>query len=212
MFAFGIEGTYERIVYGEIQWNSLILNMTIPPILMVVVSFFIRTPDKENSKRILSAIKAVLYSENPRLGQPLVVAKAKDTRKPILHGIFTLLWFLAFALSFGGIISILTMLHFNPVSQGIFIFFLAIVSFLAYRISLVADIYRVGEKQDLLTPVVDFLFMPVVRVGQRLTQSISQINVLLFIFDFIIETPFKIIFGFFEQWFRFLHDKREEIG
>lgn len=212
VFAFGIEGTYERIVYGEIQWSSLILNMTIPPILMVVVSFFIRTPDKENSKRILSAIKSVLYSENPRLGQPLVVTKAKDTRKPILHGIFSLLWFLAFALSFGGIMSVLTMLHFNPVSQGIFIFFLAIVSFLTYRISLVANIYRVGDKQGLLTPVVDFLFMPVVRVGQRLTQSISQINVLLFVFDFIIETPFKIIFGFFEQWFRFLHDKREEIG
>ncbi|MEN9407623.1 MAG: hypothetical protein RLZZ455_839 [Candidatus Parcubacteria bacterium] len=212
VFAFGIEGTYERIFYGGIQWSSLLLNMTIPPLLMIIVSLFIRTPDKENSRRILSAIKEVLYSENPRLGQPLVVKKAKDARKPILHGIFTLLWFLAFALSFGGIMSVLTLLHFNPVSQGIFIFFLAIVSFLSYRISLVANLYRVGEKQGLLTPVVDFLFMPVVRVGQRLTQSISQINFLLFIFDFIIETPFKIIFGFFEQWFRFLHDKREEIG
>lgn len=212
VLAFGIEGTYERIVYGGIQWGSIILNTTIPPILMIIVSLFIRTPDHENSGRILSTIKEVLYSENPRLGQPLVVKKAPDTKQPIMQAVFTILWLLAFVLSFGGITYVLSRLHFNFVSQFIFIFFLAIVSFLSYRISLLANIYRVGEKQGLLTPVIDFLFVPVVRVGQRLTQGISQINFLLFIFDFIIETPFKIIFGFFEQWFRFLHDKREEIG
>lgn len=212
IFAFVVEGTYERIFYGGIQWASITLNTSIPPILMIIVSLFIRTPDQENSRRILSSIKEVLYSENPRLGAPLFVKKARDTKQPILRGIFTLLWLLAFVLSFGGITYVLSRLGFNPISQLVFIFFLAIVSFLSYRISLVANLYRVGEKQGLLTPVIDFLFMPVVRVGQRLTQGISQINFLLFIFDFIIETPFKIIFGFFEQWFRFLHDKREEIG
>ena len=212
VFAFAIEGTYERIFYGGIQWASIVLNTSIPPILMIIVSLFIKTPDQENSRRILSAIKEVLYSENPRLGSPLFVKKARDTKQPIMQAVFTILWLLAFVLSFGGIAYVLTRLNFNPVSQFIFVFFLAIVSFLSYRISLVANLYRVGEKQGLLTPVIDFLFMPVVRVGQRLTQGISQINFLLFIFDFIIETPFKIIFGFFEQWFRFLHDKREEIG
>ncbi|MDP3941338.1 MAG: hypothetical protein Q8Q49_03460 [bacterium] len=212
IFAFAIEGTYERIFYGGIQWGSIVLNTSIPPILMIVVSLFIRTPDQENARRILSAIKEVLYSENPRLGAPLFVKKARDTKQPIMQAVFTILWLLAFVLSFGGITYILTRFGFNPVSQFIFIFFLAIVSFLSYRISLVANLYRVGERQGLMTPVVDFLFMPIVRVGQRLTQGISQINFLLFIFDFIIETPFKIIFGFFEQWFRFLHDKREEIG
>jgi hypothetical protein len=212
IFALAVEGTYERVFYGGIQWASILLNTSIPPILMIIVSLFIKTPDQENSRKILSAIKEVLYAESPRLGAPLFVTKARDTRQPILHAVFTLLRIVAFVLSFGGIVYILTRLHFNPVSQLIFVFFLAIVSFLSYRISLVANLYRVGDRQGLTTPIVDFLFMPVVGVGQRLTHGISQINVLLFIFDFIIETPFKIIFGFFEQWFRFLHDKREEIG
>ena len=109
------------------------------------------------------------------------------------------------------IIYVLRLLSFNLVSIGIFLFLLAIVSFLSYRISLTANLYRMGERQSLLTPFVDFFFMPVVRVGRELTANISKINILLFVMDFLIEAPFKLLFAFFEQWFVFLHAKREEL-
>jgi hypothetical protein len=82
---------------------------------------------------------------------------------------------------------------------------------LAYRIALIANVYRVGEKQGFFTFLVDFLFMPVIRVGRSLTQSIRQVNIFLFIFDFFIEAPFKSLFAFFDQWFYFLHSKTEEL-
>jgi len=208
IFAFGIEGTYERIVYGSIQWTSILLNTSIPPLLMIVVSLFIRTPGADNTKVILSYIRQVLYDEQPRLGNQLVVKKQAD--RP--NGVFTALWLSAFLISFGAIIYTLSRLHFNVISQGIFIFFITIVSFLAYRISMAAHVFSVGEKQDLLTPFIDFLFMPIIRVGRKLTQSISQVNFTLFLFDFIIETPFKLIFAFVEQWFKFLHEKTEDLG
>lgn len=208
IFAFGIEGTYERIVYGSIQWASIFLNTSIPPLLMIVVSLFIRTPGADNTKLILSYIRQVLYDEQPRLGNQLIVKKKAD--RP--NGVFTALWLSAFLISFGAIIYTLSRLHFNVISQGIFIFFITIVSFLAYRISMAAHVFSVGEKQDLLTPFIDFLFMPIIRVGRKLTQSISQVNFTLFLFDFIIETPFKLIFAFVEQWFKFLHEKTEDLG
>ena len=71
--------------------------------------------------------------------------------------------------------------------------------------------YTVEEKSGLFAPIIDFLFMPIVRVGRHLTEGISQINVILFILDFIFETPFKGISAFVEQWFFFLHAKREEL-
>lgn len=210
IFAFAIEGTYERIVYGEILWPSIILNTSFPPLIMVIVSLFIKTPDKGNSERVLGYIKQILFEEHPQLGNPLEIQQKPEKQKPIAS-IFTILWLFAFLTSFGSIIYVLRLLHFNPVSQGIFIFFLTIVSFLSYRISLMANLYRVGDRTGLVTPFVDFLFMPVIRVGRQLTHGISQINILLFIFDFIIETPFKVIFAFFEQWFLFLHSKREDL-
>ncbi|MBP6882392.1 MAG: hypothetical protein KBC15_02425 [Candidatus Levybacteria bacterium] len=208
LFAFAIEGTYERLVYGGIQWTTLLINTSIPPLLMVVVSLFIRSPDQKNTNRIYAYIQALLYDESPRLGGRLQIHKNAD--KPNLA--FNLLWLSAFVISFGAIISLLSALHFNIVSQAIFIFFVTVVSFLAYRISLSAHDFSVGDKQDLLTPFIDFLFVPVIRVGRRLTQSISQINFFLFLFDFIIETPFKLIFAFIEQWFKFLHEKTEDLG
>lgn len=208
LFAFLIEGTYERLVYGHILWPSIIINTSIPPLLMVIVGFFIRTPGEANTRRIYEYNRQLLTEERPRLGSSLTLKKEQD--KPDL--LFDISWGLAFILSFGSIIFVLTQLNFNPISQFIFIFFLTIVSFLAYRIALTASIYRVGEKQNFMTPIVDFLFLPVIRVGRRLTHSISQVNFFLFLFDLFIETPFKVFFAFIERWFKFLHEKSEDLG
>ncbi len=209
-FAFGIEGTFESLVYGSVSWRSIIINTGIPPILMVVASFFLRAPKQDNSKRILQYIDAALTEEEPRIGNALIIKKVAEQR-PFLNTVFTILWLLTYLLSFGAIMYGLTLLHFNPISQGIFMFFVAIVSFLTYRIGLTSREYTVDPRQGVLWPIFDFFFLPIVRVGQRLTEGISQINLLLFIFDFIIETPFKGIFGFFEQLLFFLHAKREEL-
>ncbi len=208
-FAFFVEGTYERIFLGGIHWKSIIINTTVPPLLMVIVSLFIRPPGQDNSQTIYKYITHLLYDEDPVLGNKILVTQPK-TEKGFMTA-FTILWLFAFVLSFGALIVILTRIGFNIVSQGIFLFFLAIVSFLAYRITLLANTYRVGEKQGMLTFVVDFLFMPVIRVGRKLTQSISQINIFLMLFDFFIEAPFKFLFAFFDQWFYFLHAKTEEL-
>lgn len=208
-FAFGVEGTFESAVFGHVVWNSILINLFIPPLLMIIVGLFIKTPDKNNSQRIFSYIKLVLTKEHPEMGNPLIVKKARDKRE--INSIFTILWFATFILAFGGIIFILTKLHFNIISQGVFIFFLALVSFFSYRISQSANIYTVEGKQNILSSVSDFLFLPFIRVGRKLAEGISQINLFLFLLDFAIETPFKGLFAFFEQWFFFLQAKREEL-
>lgn len=211
LFALFIEGAFERLVYGRVLWRSIIINTAVPPLLMLFVGFFIRAPGKSNSEHIFSYIRSILFDQHPTVGGQLILKKSPDGKRPMLNTVFTVSWLLAFVLTFGAIIYGLTKLHFNIASQGVFLFFLAIVSFLAYRIALIPKTYMVEEAQGLLTPVVDFFFMPVVKVGRHLTEGIYQINILIFIFDFIIETPFKGIFAFFEQWFFFLHAKREEL-
>ena len=67
------------------------------------------------------------------------------------------------------------------------------------------------KKENLGSLFFDFFFMPLIQIGRRLTLTISQLNIFLIIFDFIIETPFKGIFAFFEQWFSFLRSQREKL-
>lgn len=212
LIAFGVEGTYERIFLGHVQWMTLSLNVIIPTLFMIVVGFSIRTPGDKNSRLILSRINSLLFDEDPKVGRSIDFPVPDKKPRSAMEWIFGALWIVAFMLSFGAISYGLSLLQFSAVSQSIFIFFLAIVSFLAYRINITAHEYSVESRQGILTPIVDFFFMPIARVGQYLTAGISQINIFLFILDFLIEAPYKGLVGFFDQWFFFLHNKREEIG
>lgn len=212
LFALFVEREFETYLYGHWLWSSIALNTLIPPALMVGVGFLIQTPKRENSMRISRKINTILYDEPPILDVPLVVKKKPRGTDPILWSLFILLWLTTFALSFGAIIFILTKLQVNPLSQGVFVFFLAIVSFVSFRVNRTANMYIMKDKKDNLGSLLfDFFFMPFIQVGKRLTLAISQINIILFLFDFIIETPFKGIFAFFEQWFLFLRTQREKL-
>lgn len=212
VIALGVEGTYERWRYGHIMYQTIALNTGIPPLLMIIVSLFIRTPKEDNSQRILDKIYQVLYDPEPQITPVRQLMVNPPKTRSVLTTTFGILGLAAFVVSFGLIIYFLNELHFNIVSQAIFVFFITIVSFLAYRINLTAHEYTVEAKQGLLTPFIDFLIIPIVRVGMRLTEGISQINIIVFLFDFLIEAPLKVIFGFFEQFFSYLHTSREELG
>ncbi|MCL6096670.1 MAG: hypothetical protein M1444_03260 [Patescibacteria group bacterium] len=209
--AISIEGTFERFYYGSIQWGSIAINTLAPPLLMTVAGLGIKTPKTDNSQAIYVDIHKLLFEENPQIAPPLSVNLKKNSARTISERIFSALWFFSIVLVFGLVGFVLSKLHFNLLSQGIFLFFLAIVSFLTYRIYQTANTYTVIFKQNLITPIIDFFFVPIIRVGRRFTEGISQINFILILIDFIIEAPFKGLVGFFEQWFSFLATKREEL-
>lgn len=212
VFALFVEGTFERLIYGQVLWSSIALNTLTPPVLMIVVGLLIKTPKRDNSFKILKKINTILFDESPDLDKPLSVRKTPSKSDPILWGLFIILWLTTFALSFGAIVFVLSKFAVNPLSQSVFIFFLAVVSFVAFRINRTANMYVIKDKKDSLSSLLfDFFFMPFIQVGQRLTLAVSQINIILFVFDFIIETPFKGIVAFFEQWLLFLRTQREKL-
>lgn len=211
VIALFIEGTFENLFYGQIQWAAMGVNIVVPPMLMVIVGLSIKTPGDKNSAKIFSDIQKLLFEENPQLIIPLSLKLKPDTTHSMKDFIFSILWILSNLLVFGLILTALMRLHFNPLSQAIFLFFIAVISFLTYRIYQTANIYTVVAKQGLISPIIDFFFVPVVTVGRRFTEGIAQINFLLIIVDFIIEAPFKGLVGFFEQWFMFVANKREEL-
>lgn len=212
IFALSVEGTVEHFLYGRVIVSSMLINVLTPPILMIFVGLMIKTPTRENSFKIVRKVQKILFEENPDLTNTLVIKKKQSKTDPILWTLFITLWFITFILSFGGIVYILNILQVNPVSQGVFVFFLAIVSFVSYRINQTAHMYLVRDKKESLSTIAfDFFFMPFIYVGRRLTTAISSINIILFIFDFIIEMPFKAIVAFFEQWLFFLRNQREKL-
>lgn len=211
VFALVVEGTFENLVYNEIMWSSLAVNTIVPPILMIIAGLLIATPGKGNSEKVYDRLQNILFY-NLKIPS-LVMRKNSKKIDPLMTLLFFLLWFSALSLMVGFIIFVLSAFHFNPISQAIFIFFVAIVSFISYRIHLTAHMYTISDDRQSLTSILfDFFFMPFIHLGRQLTENISKINLILFIFDMFIETPFKVIFAFFEQWFVFLRTQREKLG
>lgn len=213
LFGLVVEGTFENLIYGAVSWGSIALNTLFPPVMMIIVGLMIKTPGKENSGKILDRIKDIFYQSPDEFNRKLITKKTSSKRDPLMNGIFIILWLLALVLGVSSTLFVLDKINLNFVSQGVFIFFLTIVLFISFRINQTAHMYTMeDEKRNVTSVLFDFLFMPLIHLGRDLTENISKINVFLIVFDHLIETPFKVIFGFFEQWFLYLRSQREKLG
>lgn len=211
VFALFIEGTFENIVYHRIAWSSLALNSMLPPFIMFLSIFLVRKPTRENSLKILEKAKSILY--DPQVSKiKTKTFRIHSKRTPFVYGIFIVLWILALLFLISRIILILSFFGINPISQAVFIFFMAIVSFLIYQIIESARAYDIEERrQGFRTVLFNFIFMPFIQLGQRITLGFSKVNFLVILFNYLIEAPFKTLFAFLEQWFSFLRTQRETL-
>lgn len=207
VLAFLIELPYDYLTKNT-NYLALIINTVFPPALMFAVTSAIRLPGEENTLKINAKISEYLYQTS---ANKVVLEIASPSKKPILTMFFTLVYLFTYLLIFGGTIYLLKQLHFNIVSQAIFLFFLTIVSFFGFRVRYLTKDYEYAERERAFGPIIDFLFLPILRVGQWLSKELQQINVLIFVFDFIIEAPFKAFFYVIEEWIGFVKAKREEI-
>lgn len=208
LLALVLEVPLEWLWYKEISTMALVINLLFPPILMFFVGLLIRVPGHDNTDRIIAGV-CDLLSDSPIPPREIRVPRS---RTGVSGFLFTMTYAATFVLTFGLIILGLQAIGFTWISSSIFIFFLCVVSFFAYRLRITArEIVVIEPKQGLRGVIADFFFLPVLRMGQWLSRSISRINVFLFIFDFMFEAPFKLFLTVLEEWFAFLKEKKEEL-
>ena len=185
------------------------INALFPPLLMVLFVFSVDVPDDENTQRVFERLRLFIYG----VGGEKVNFKVQiqQHRSLVRKMLFWLFYIMTFGTTFWLINDGLNVLHFTWLSKIIFFFFVTAVSFFGYRVREIAKEYVVTQKEGVLTPVVDFFMVPLMSVGKWLSNEIGKINILIFIFDFLIEAPFKILFDVIEEWIGFLKSRKEEI-
>ena len=214
VFAFIIEIPYDLYIQKTISYMPIIINVAFPPLLMALIIMSVTIPGDDNTRKIFQLIKEVI-STNPEHFNPLAaitIGRKIKRRGLVFPSIFSLIYLTTYLISFGAIIFVLSLLSFNPVSQGIFIFFITLVTFFTFKVIQITQEYQVVDKEGILSPLFDFFFLPIIRVGQWLSGEVLQkFNFLIFFFDFIIEMPFKAIVEVFDEWVHFIKLKKEEI-
>jgi len=207
-FALLMEVPSERIIYGTVHQIPLAINVFFAPVLMFLVGLMIRPPAKENIERIKRGVDELLSPEGPK-GREIRIARKRGWFAAFL---FTFAYLFTFLVSFGLLYLFLMVMHFTWVSACIFLFFLCVVSFFAFRLRNSSREFVAVERPDNIgTIIADFFSLPVLRVGRLLSETLSRFNVFIFFFDFIIEAPFKIFLNLLEEWSAFMKEKKEQL-
>ena len=215
IFALLLEIPYDLYILKSLSYLPIAINVIFPPILMTLIILTVSVPGDDNTRRIYQLIKGIIDNDPDTpaaVGSGIIIGKASKSRSIIFTTLFTLFYGFTWLLSFGSIIYVLSILHFSVVSQAIFIFFVTLVTFFAFRVIQITQEFQVVSKEGMFSTIGDFFFLPIIRVGQWLSGEVLQrFNFIIFFLDFIIEMPFKAIVEVFDEWIHFMRLKKEEI-
>ncbi|HZJ40998.1 MAG TPA: hypothetical protein VFD16_01905 [Candidatus Saccharimonadales bacterium] len=189
---------------------SLAINVAFPAILLFFIVLMTQRPQRSNTEMIVDGIKEISFLGKEKK-QPLIL-RLQPKRGFLASAIFNLIYSASFLFSIYIIVKGLTFIGFNWVSIIIFLFFLAFVSFFSIIVARgIKDLMIIERQENLGTFVIDLFYMPIILVGRWLSNNMSRVNIFIFIFDFIIEAPFKILVEVAEDWTKYVRERRDNM-
>jgi hypothetical protein len=195
----------------ELSLLTLGINIAFPAVLLFFIVLTTRKPKDDNTNKIILGISEIISPEEKGKDK-IILLKNPRKRNIVISLIFNLVYISAFLLTIYAIIRLLSFIGFTWVSMVIFLFFLAFVSFFSVITTKgIKELLIVEKKESLLSFLVDLFYMPIILVGRWLSGNMSKVNIFVFVFDFIIEAPFKIIVDIFEDWTKYVKERGENI-
>lgn len=207
LFALALELPFDLYIIKNINYFPILINTVFPPTLMLFIGLRIKTPTLTNSATIYERLNSMIFTPGDSL--PVIIKPDKQSK---LSGLLHFLYTLAFGSSFGLIIFVLNKIGFNIASIIIFLFFLSLVSFFGFLLRRDAqELDMDPDSETAASPFLDFLAVPIIKVGQKLSEEVARINITVYILDFLIEAPLKGFLEIVDQWAVFAKEKKEEI-
>lgn len=207
LMALAIEIPFDKYVIGHFNYQTLGLNILIPPFLMFFLILTIRPPKKENLTQVIMETMKIIYKTEKKEIYPIKLKKKKGC-----VFIITIFYLLTFFFSFGIIIWGLNKLNFSILSTAIFLMFFSLIFFAGVKIRERAkELTVLAEKTGFLTFLVDTFSLPFLRIGKWLSTKLAKYNLILILINILIDLPFQLFTEFLEHWRAFLKEKKEEI-
>ena len=193
-----------------LNYVALAINISFPAVLLFFIVSFTRVPDKNNTERIVEGVKEIAIVGAGRTNP--IKLRNPQKRGLVINFIFNIIYFSTFLVSIYFIVWLLGKINFNWVSIVIFLFFLAFVSFFSIIVTRgVKELLVVDRKENIFSFLLDLFYMPIIMAGKWLSGNMSKINIFIFIFDFIIEAPFKILVDIAEDWTKYIKERKDNM-
>lgn len=207
LIALILEIPFEYWLLRRYDVVPLAINLVFPPSLLTIIALSTRMPDDENTRIITRNILTIIH------GQTEIIQVPKTKRqKIVLQIIFAVFYSILFGVSFGFLIYLLNWLNFTVVSMLVFLLFLTLVSLFAYRIRRASqELIVTPPKHGIIRSLWSFMTIPILHAGKWMSGKFAQLNIFIFILDFVIEAPFKSFIKITEDWMNYVNEKKEEI-
>ncbi|MBU4314833.1 hypothetical protein KJ673_00305 [Patescibacteria group bacterium] len=203
-----LEVPYDLIVHGQMYFIPLAVNILFHPLFLAFISMTVVVSEHRNADDYKSAMRALVVGAN----HDFLNIRIKKDRFGTWTTIFGIVYILIFLIIYSLIGVFLYKMNFNAFSIALFLFFLSLVTFFGIRIrSSTRDILLSAQRRGVFGSIFDIIVLPIVHFGRWLSVKVSKINVFIYFFDFIIESPFKVAIRFVEEWLAFIKEKKEEI-
>ena len=209
LVALALEIPFDKYVLGHFDYQTMGLNVIIPPLLMFFLILTIRPPRKENLERVIMEVMKIVHKTDRK---DVYSIKAPRKRRIIMQTVVAAFYSLTFLLSFGVIILVLQKLNFGILSMLIFLMFFSLIIFAGVKIRERAkELDMEEEKAGFLSFFIDSFSLPFLRLGRWLSRQWAKYNVVLLLITAFIDMPFQVFTEFLEHWRTFLKQKKEEI-
>ncbi len=208
-FIIGVaaEVPFDFWAHGRVMWLPLTVNLLLPPLYMIALRLTLRMPGPRNRRALTADISRILFE--PPATKPTI--SATSSRK--FGAAYNFIYLLTVILVFGGVSWLLVNLaKFEWIHLLIFFIFISTASFLGFRLSrMIRDLEVGDEAQTSLSLARDFIYMPFVAVGSRVSAAYARVNIVSRFLDMFVELPLKTLLGFFRQWGKFLSSKKDDL-
>ncbi len=206
LIGIAIEVPYDQFIHGQIIWVPLIINLLFPPLFMLLLRYTLVLPSSANTAALIEKATTLFYKTNKTV--ELKRRLRANGSKMAFQIAYTIFGIIIVCLVIAGLL----MLQFSWVHIIIFFVFVSTASFLGFRLSrIVRDLEVVEADQSAVATIRDFFYMPFVVLGQWMTNTYSQFNIVGTILDMVIELPLKTILRLIRQWSSFINERKDEL-
>lgn len=208
LVAVAIEIPLDRYFGHAFSILNTSINVIFPPLLMLGIILFIRLPSRNNFHLIIKGVKEVAGLGDAREYLVAIPKKRSEFAEIIVNFAYlaTLLVTLYYLVLF------LNGLGFSEVSIVVFILFTSMVIATGVKVANRAkEISLEKPKATILNFLLDLVTVPYMTIGRWTIAGVSRFNVLVIIFNFLIELPFQLFVEFLENFRTFITSKKDEI-
>ena len=208
LVALAVEIPIDLYFLGHFSIIHVAANVVFPPFLMFFIVLAVKMPSEKNLRLVVDGVEKVIFKDQ-NLSYTINMPKKRNDLVRFFVELAYALIFTALLYYFAGF---LLRLGFSAANVLVFTLFTSLVTATGVKVyNRAKELSLERERARFWVFVLDIVTLPLVTVGRWVMTGLKRFNILVLIFNLIIELPFQLFVEFLENFSSFVRAKKDEI-